>query len=266
MGARSFYWCDLTSRDFDTLDAANVVAVVPVAAIEQHGPHLPVSTDTSIAEGMLSLLRERMPADLGVLALPTVSVGKSNEHLLSAGTLSLSSETLTRVMLDLAESVVRAGLRKMIIISSHGGNDDLMAVIKREIRVRFECLVVATHWHRFGLPPGHFTAEEERYGIHGGDIETSLMRHFRPDLVRMDLAQNFVSSQAAIEREFKLLSPEGPHAFGWIAQDLNAEGVVGNARLATAEKGRLVAEHQVNGFIELVRDVSQFSLQRLHTA
>jgi len=261
---RRFHWSDLTTEDFAVLDPEATVAVLPVAAIEQHGPHLPTLTDTAIAEGMIGLLRERLPDDLSVLVLPTLPVGKSNEHILSPGTLSFSAETLMRMLLELGGCVHRAGLTKLVVINSHGGNDQLLAVLARELRVNLRMLAVTTHWHRFGLPPGVYDDTEDRYGIHGGDIETSLMLYFRPELVRMDKAKNFVSNAIAIERDFTYLRPEGPHAFGWIAQDLNEDGVVGNALVATAAKGRQTAEHQVAGFIGLLRDMVKFPMKRLY--
>lgn len=266
MRQRRFFWCELTTRDFLDLDFERTVAVLPTAAVEQHGPHLPVVTDTAIADGMVALLRERLPDDLAVLALPTLAIGKSNEHLLSAGTLSFSAETFTRMLVEVGASVRRAGLRKVAIINAHGGNTDLLAVVVRELRVSLGLLAVTTDWQRFGLPEGVYDDFEKRYGIHGGDIETSLMLHFRPDLVRMEKAKNFISNAAAIETEFAYLRAEGSHAFGWIAQDLNSDGVMGNAAIATAEKGRCTAEHQVEGFIGLLRDMANFRMDRLHAA
>jgi len=261
---RVFYWGELRSRDFVGLDPERTIAILPVAATEQHGPHLPVMTDVAIASGMLDLLRERLPPDLGVLVLPTQSVGKSNEHLRSPGTLSLSAETLARVLIETGEGVHRAGLRKLVLANSHGGNASVLTTVARELRVRLGMLVVSTHWRWFGLPAGAFDAVEARHGIHAGDIETSLMLSFRDGLVHMDEAENFVSSAIAIEQEFTHLSPTGTHAFGWIAQDLNPHGAVGDAAKATADKGRMTAEHQVYGFIALLRDMTAFQLSRLH--
>jgi creatinine amidohydrolase len=262
----AFYWAELRSKDFKGLDAERTIAILPVAAIEQHGPHLPVMTDSAIAEGMIALLKERLPNDLSVLVLPAQYVGKSNEHLLSAGTLSLSAETLSCMLVEIGEGVHRAGLRKMVLANSHGGNVQVLATVARELRVQFGMLVVATHWGRFGLPDGMYGSIEVQHGIHGGDIETSLMLEFRPDLVSMADAKNFVSSAIAMEKEFKKLSADGTHAFGWIAQDLNAEGAIGDASKATAAKGKKTAEHQVDGFIALLRDMTAFSLSRLYDA
>jgi creatinine amidohydrolase len=261
---RAFIWGELRSADFKGLDPETTIAILPVAAIEQHGPHLPVMTDTAIAEGMLGKLKSRLPPDLSVVVLPIQAIGKSNEHLLSAGTLSLSAETLSRVLVETAEGVYRAGLRKLLFANSHGGNVSVLITVVRELRVRFGMLAVATHWGRFGLPDGLFDAVEVQHGIHAGDIETSLMLEFRPDLVRMDKAKNFVSAAIAVEGEFTHLSADGAHAFGWIAQDLNAEGAIGNAAKATAAKGGSTADHQVDGMIGLLRDMSAFRLNRLY--
>jgi len=266
MPGRAFFWAELTSNEFKGLDPETTIAILPVAATEQHGPHLPVMTDTAIAGGMIALLKERLPDELSVLVLPIQSVGKSNEHLLSPGTLSLSAETLQHVLVETGEGVHRAGLRKLVLANSHGGNVPVLATVARELRVKLGMLVVSTHWRSFGLPQGMYGPIEARHGIHAGDIETSLMLSFRKQLVHMDKAKNFVSSALAMEQEFAHLLPTGPHAFGWIAQDLNADGAVGDASKATAEKGRATAEHQIEGFIALLRDMTAFPLNRLFAA
>jgi creatinine amidohydrolase len=262
----AFLWSELTTKDFEGLDPEKTIAVLPVAATEQHGPHLPVMTDVAIAEGMLACLKRRLPPELRVLVLPIQSIGKSNEHVLSPGTLTLSADTLLRVLVETGEGVRRAGLRKLVLANSHGGNASVIATAARELRVRFGMLAVATHWRWFGLPEGMYDAVESKHGIHAGDIETSLMLEFRKDLVRMDKAKNFVSSAVGMEKEFKHLTPAGTHSFGWIAQDLNPDGAVGNAAIAAAEKGARTAEHQADGFIALLRDMTAFSLSRLHAA
>jgi creatinine amidohydrolase len=257
------WWGDFRAPEFERLDPEQVIAVLPIAAIEQHGPHLPLSTDTSIMEGMLSTVIERLDPGSGIRILPVQAVGKSNEHLYAAGTLTLSASTLIEAWSELGAAVARAGLRKMVIVTSHGGNEEIMGIVARELRVRHDMLVVKTSWQRFGLPEGLFSERETRYGIHGGDVETSLMLHFRPDLVTMDKARDFVSATEGCEDEFALLRPQGTHAFAWIARDLNPAGVVGEAAKASAEKGRLTAIHQADGFLKLLADLRRARLSRL---
>jgi creatinine amidohydrolase len=256
-------WQEMTTADFREGGTGRWIAVLPVAAIEQHGPHLPVHTDTCIAEGMIARAIDLMPDDVPVTFLPVQAVGKSNEHISSPGTITSSWETTTKLWLDIGASVARAGVAKLIIVNAHGGNVPMVDIVARELRVEHEMLAVATAWSRFGHPDGVMGPEEGLYGIHGGEVETSIMLHLRPDLVRMEEARDFRSTQLDFIREFKHLRAHGPVQFGWKAQDLNPEGAVGNAAAATAEKGKAVVEHQARAFVELCRDVYAFDLGRL---
>jgi creatinine amidohydrolase len=257
------FWSELKSSEFATLDPNATLAILPVAATEQHGPHLPVMTDTAIAEGMIKTVLARLPDDLKVLLLPIQTIGKSNEHLRSPGTITFSADNLIRIWVEIGEGVHRAGLRKLVIVSSHGGNTDVVGIVARELRVRLNMLVATTQWRRFGLPAGLYSPFDSTHGIHAGDIETSLMLHFRPDLVDTTKTRLFPSKAAEMERDYTHLRPAGQHGFGWIAQDLNPDGAVGDASIATAEKGRATAEHQADAFIALLRDVARFPLDRL---
>ena len=254
------WWGDYRTTEYASIDPEATIAVLPLAAIEQHGPHLPVSTDTAIMNGMLDTVIARLPDDLDIRILPVQAVGKSNEHLHARGTLTLPATTLVDAWTELGLSIARAGVRKLIVVNSHGGNEEIMGIVTRELRVRENMLAVKTSWQRFGRPADMYTELEDRHGIHGGDVETSLMLHFRPDLVDMGKADNFVSNVAKAEKEFALLRHIGTHAFAWIASDLNPNGVVGDASIATAEKGRLTSEHQADGFISLLRDVRKAEL------
>ncbi|MEO1238408.1 MAG: creatininase family protein [Pseudomonadota bacterium] len=252
---RRLHWAEYRTAEFQNLDPETTLAVLPTAAIEQHGPHLPVGTDTMIASGMIDELCTACPDDLDLRILPVQAVGKSNEHLFAQGTVTFDAETALRAWLEIGLSVARAGLRKIVIVNSHGGNLDLISILTRELRVRADMLAVKCQWGSFGHPEGLFSDHELTFGIHGGDVETSLMLAFQPHTVDMTKAENFISSA-----ETANVKPVGLVSRGWIATDVNPNGVVGNAAAATAKKGRDVALHQVNGLIGLLRDVRDMPL------
>jgi creatinine amidohydrolase len=260
------HWQEMTTAEFvaaaQSGDIARWIAVLPVAAIEQHGPHLAVATDAAIAAGMIAEVLARLPQELPATFLPLQAIGKSNEHIASPGTLTLSWDTAIRAWLEIAESVRRAGVQKLVVVNAHGGNVPLIDIIVRELRVRHRMLAVHTAWMRFG-DGGVADAAEARTGIHGGTVETALMLHFRPDLVAMAEARDFASAQADFERDFVHLRAHGAHAFGWQAQDLNPSGTVGDATRATAALGARTAAHQAEAFIALLTDVDAFDLTRL---
>lgn len=256
------FWAEYRSDEFRDLDPERTVAVLPTAAVEQHGPHLPVGVDTMIAQGMIDALVPLIPADMDVRILPVQAVGKSNEHVHAPGTLTLTASQALEAWVEIGLSVARAGVRKLVIVNSHGGNLDLINIIARELRVRARMLCARTQWMAFGtpddMPGGAVTADEKRYGIHGGDVETSLMLHFRPELVAMDRAENVRSSA-----QDGGLQPTGLPSYGWIASDLSAAGTVGDATKGTAERGAAIARHQAAGFAGLLREVEGFGLGRL---
>ena len=259
-GRYRFWWDDFGSRDFDALDPERVLAVLPVAAIEQHGPHLPVATDRAIMRGMLEAVARRLPDALDVRVLPIQAVGKSNEHLRHPGTLSIPATTLIDHWCALGASVARAGVRKLVVVNSHGGNEDVMGIVARELRERHDMLVVKSSWMRFGLPGSLVGEHEMRFGIHGGDYETSLMLHLHPRLVDMSRAHDFRSRAETASTTFTHIGPTGTHAWAWLAGDLNPDGVVGDAARATAERGQACLEHQTSGFVALLEELERARL------
>jgi len=250
MMIRRYEWSAFRSNEFREADPERTIAVLPTAAIEQHGPHLPVGTDMYIAQGMLDELCRQCPDDVDIRILPVQSIGKSNEHIHACGTLSLTAQTALAAWIDIGHSIARAGLRKVVIVNSHGGNLSTIDILVRELRVRFEMFAVKCQWGSFGYPDGLFSEQEKIYGIHGGDFETSLMLAFQPHTVDMTSARDFRSSA-----ETAAIAPTGSISYGWVASDLGPDGVVGEAHLATAEKGRAVCSHQVAGFVDLLRKV-----------
>ncbi|KQT12594.1 creatininase family protein [Ramlibacter sp. Leaf400] len=270
MSLKSRFWADLTTRDFEQLQSSaaieQVVAVLPVAAIEQHGPHLPVSVDTDLVDGIVRAGLPHLPADLPVLFLPTQQVGKSNEHIRFPGTLTLSAETVIRLWTEIGESVARAGVRKLVLFNSHGGQVSVMDIVARDLRTRCELLVFSVNW--FNLPLGDevqglFTPAEHRFGIHAGDVETSMMLALRPDAVDMRQARDFRSSSQDRAARFPILGNGSSAKLGWQMQDYNAMGAAGNATLATADKGRAVVEAAARQLALLLQEVAQVPLSTL---
>ena len=258
--ARKIHWTDFSAPEFDNIDPMKTIAVLPIAAVEQHGPHLPVGTDMILNQGCLDLLIERAPADLDIRILPIQQVGKSNEHIWAKGTVTHTAHTLIDAWFELGQSVSRAGVKKLVFINSHGGNEEIMGIVARELRVREQMLVVKSGWTRFQPPDGMLSDAEKRHGIHAGDLETSLMLAFHPELVHLDKLQDFRSIAARDEQHYKYLRPTGTHAYAWIASDLNPAGAVGNALNASAERGRVFADAEVTGMLELLREVERFAV------
>lgn len=239
------------------------IALLPLGATEQHGPHLPAETDWIIAEavaaGAAAGLSGRMPLEV----LPVEKTGYSIEHSDDPRTASLDFEEAARRWIGIGERLSSEGIRKLVMLNAHGGNSPLMTIVATELRARCNMLAVATSWTRFGVPQGLVPDEELALGIHGGFVETSVMLALRPELVKMETARHFPSRQADFRRDFKHLKAYGPHAFGWMMRDLSPEGAVGNAAAASAEAGRKILDHAVAGLMELLDDVHRFDLALL---
>jgi creatinine amidohydrolase len=257
------FWTEMTWPDFQRVDMGKVVAVLPVAAVEQHGPHLPVGVDAFINEGLVNRAAPKIPDDLPVLFLPLQTVGVSGEHAEFPGTLTLSTEAAIRAWTEIGDSVARAGCRKLIVMNSHGGNVHAIEAAALSLRTRWRMLAIHASWRRLGHPDGLFSAREGMYGVHGGDTETSLILALKPETVRMSQVRDFASAAEAMERDFALLRAKPPLGFAWMAGDLNPEGAVGEADQASAGKGEAAVDYGVERFIALLRDVDAFDLSRL---
>ena len=264
------FWADLKSTDFASLDRARCIAVLPVAAIEQHGPHLPLNVDATLVEGVIAAALPQLPADLPVLFLPTQAVGLSPEHAAFAGTLTLKAETVIRLWTELAESVAATGVKKMVLLNSHGGQVGLLDVVARDLRARLGLLVYSVNW--FNLPllddrgasiANLFSADEHRFGIHAGEIETSMMLALKPDQVDMSKAQNFRSTSQDRAEKFSLLGDGKSAKLAWQMQDYNPHGAVGNAAAATAEKGQAVLNAAGRSLAKLLAEIDQLPTSTL---
>jgi creatinine amidohydrolase len=254
----AIHWPDIAKED-----AARWIAVLPLAATEQHGPHLPLRTDVLIAEAYLARVRELLPSSIPATFLPIEEIGISTEHTDYPGTLTLSADVALKTWMAIGESVARAGVKKLVIVTSHGGNSAAMTIVAQDLRAQYGLLAVTTAWSRFGAPEGLFTAEELRHGIHGGALETSIMLARYPHEVRNDAIRNFEPSSIAMEKNYRWLSTHRPAPLAWQAQDLHPSGAAGDATQASAEKGALLLDHGARAFCELLADVDNFDVMTL---
>lgn len=248
------FWADFSAREFAGLDRGSLIAVLPVGAVEQHGPHLPLSVDRDILNGVIAAALPLIPDDCPALFLPTCPIGKSNEHSAWPGTLTLSAATLMAMWSEIGDSVAAAGVRKLVLLNSHGGQIAPMDIVARDLRIKHGMVTVAANWFGMGLPEGMISAKEDRFGIHAGEVETSMMLALQPGLVDMAQARNFPARQAELTGHLGL-SPAGK--LGWQMQDLNAAGACGNAAAATADKGKALVDHAARQLVALLAEVQR---------
>src|SRR5712664_1312409 len=251
-------WTDIHWPDFAGDGPARWIAVLPLAATEQHGPHLPAGTDVMIADAYLARVRELLPVALPVTFLPLQPVGISTEHIDYPGTLTLPTDVALKEWTAIGESVARSGIRKLVIVTSHGGNSAAMSLVAQDLRAHHGLLAVTTAWSRLSAAEGLFAAEELRHGIHGGAVETSIMLARYEHHVRLEKIADFRPSSIAMEKDYRRLSAHRPAPFAWQAQDLHASGAAGDATQASAEKGQRLLDHGARAFCELLADVDKF--------
>lgn len=257
------HWEELTTATLAALDADRAVAVLPVAAIEQHGPHLPLGTDAMIVDAVAGRALAALAPDGPVLRLPTQRIGTSREHESFAGTLSHAPETLIAAWGEIGRSVRRAGVRRLVIVNSHGGQPQIVDLVALGLRRDHGMLVVRANLFAFALPDGVIAPDERRFGFHGGEIETALMLHIAPDLVRREHARPFPSASQDIAAASALLEAEGEAGFAWLAEDLNPDGPTGDAGRATAETGEILLRHYAGKLAAVIEDAARFPIERL---
>ena len=253
-------WEDLVTTDFGQFDREEAVAVLPVAAVEQHGPHLPLGTDALICDAILDDALARLDTAAPVLRLPTQWVGYSPEHSGFPGTLSLRAETVLALWTDIGRAVAAAGIRKLLLFNSHGGQGALVDIVAQVLRSEASMTVARCSYYRLPLPEGWVAERERRFGLHGGQVETSLMLHIAPHLVRLDRARDFASSAEHWEAAHRGLQIEAETGIGWRAEDLNREGVSGDASSASADLGARLLEHFAARVAALLEDLRRFPL------
>jgi len=253
---RSGYWQELTTADLGRVDAEATVALLPVAAVEQHGPHLPLGVDAIINDALVRAALDRDPAGAKLLVLPAQNVGLSPEHSSFAGTLSIRDATLLDAWTDIGRSIARAGVRKLIVLNTHGGQKTLVDLVAVRLRAELGMLVVRATYFAFGALPGLFDPAELVHDIHGGEVETSLLLHIRPELVRTGAIADFRGLPHELAARNKLLGAEKPVGFGWRAEDLHPAGACGNAARADGRRGAQHLAYLADRLATLVAEVA----------
>jgi creatinine amidohydrolase len=249
----------LNWKQVDALPRESTLLILPTAAIEQHGPHLPLATDTLINNLLLGRALEKLAPELPVYALPPVHYGKSNEHIGFPGTLSVSASTFIAVLRDLGASISSAGFKKLVLYNTHGGNTSLIDVMARDLRAEFGLRMFALHGsggiHFEGLDP-----QERAYGFHAGEVETSFLLASMPKFVdRSAYTTNYIADIAKPE----LLRPENaPAIFSWLTADIAPSGVLGDPRPATPEKGARWIEEASAQIAKLLEAMFRYPDQR----
>ena len=249
----------LTSRKIAEMPKERALVILPVGAVEQHGPHLPIYTDTLVGEATLAQALGHVSLETEIWVLPPVCYGKSNEHAGLPGTISLSAATLHGIVMDIAESLRTSGFKKLLLFNTHGGNVDLLNTAAREIRIRTGLTVFYLSPSSLNVAADLLEAEELKFGIHGGDYETSVVLAIKPEWVDMKLAPNEIPVMSGYE----FLTLEGKIRFAWKISDISASGVVGNATVATADKGRIIQERTVAILAKALSELCSFEIDNV---
>lgn len=256
-------WADYTTDEIARMRRsgaiARLVAVLPVAAIESHGPHLPLGVDAMINAAILEAAADRLPRAVQATSLPAQVIGVSPEHAAFPGTLTLPPEAAIASWRAIGDGLAAAGVRRIVIFNSHGGNPPICEIVALELRVRHAMLAAVVETWRLMSAEGRLPATELKHGIHGGAVETALMRAIRPDLVREDAVAAFASSRRDLAKAAPLLGG-GKARLAWMTQDLHPSGAVGDARLGTAALGRALLDQAATGFAGLIGEMAALPL------
>lgn len=270
------HWADLSTADFAALQAsgqiAHTIAVLPLGATEQHGPHLPLAVDTLLADGIIRACLPHLGTEVPVLFLPTLPIGLSPEHAAFAGTLTLKAETVLRLWTDVAESVAATGIQKLLLFNAHGGHVGAMDLVGRDLRARLGLLVYAVSWFNLPLQDeagcdvlAQVSAQEQRFGVHAGQAETAMMLALAPQQVTMSVAQNFESAAQRRASDFAILGNGRSAKLAWQTQDYNASGAVGNAAAATPALGHALVDAAGRALARLLAEVHRLPADTLRT-
>ena len=227
-----------------------MVAVLPLGATEYHGPHLPLTTDALIADGILDRASALDRTPIKILRLPTVMIGASAEHADRPGTQSIEPETLIAQIVATGETLARTGVKRIVLFNGHGGNVAAASIAVLKLRTQFAMLAASAHWLDFGLPPQMKHPAPMIGDVHGGWIETSVLMHLNSAHVKGNPGASDAVTPAPS------LYPSGPIAWGWMTSDMVSGGWIGRPDLARAELGAAMVDHAANALLKLIQELT----------
>jgi creatinine amidohydrolase len=239
----------------------NVVIIQPMGAIEQHGYHLPIIVDSAISVAVLGMALQQLPSEIPAYSLPNIYYGKSNEHDHFPGTITLSSETLTSLLMDVGESIYRAGFRKFVFMNGHGGQPQILQMVARDLHIKYDDFWVFPLfvWRVPNIAKNLLTDKEKEFGIHAGDAETSVLLSILPEQVKMDKA---VKEYPDNLPENSLISMERNLPVSWATRDVSISGVIGDPLTATKEKGDRILQSLAEGWVKTIIDIYNFQIPK----
>ncbi len=231
-------------------DKESIPVIIPTGAIEQHGPHLPVGVDSILGQAYLGAALPLVAENVPVYVTPPITIGKSDEHRGFPGTLFISTKTLGRLLTSIARQLHTWGFRTIAILNTHGGNISVLRYSMRQIQSELGMRVVLLR--PTYKPP--LSAQEDAYGLHANEVETSNMLEVTEGLVDMSQARCEYPARVGEPGE---LRPEGaPATFTWITSDVSRSGIIGDAAAATPEKGK---EWVANYAQSLAQEITKLS-------
>ena len=243
-------WSEVTA-----LDRERTVAILPTAAVEQHGPHLPLDTDTFLCTRVVEAAAAQAQAGGPVLVAPTQAYGSSAHHMGFAGTLTLTASTFLASVRELCGSLIAHGFRRLLVVNGHGGNSALAREAVQQLAADAGVLAAAADYWALARKTAADVRDSPPGGMaHACEFETSLMLYLRPESVRTELVRREIPEPRFPLERLDLVSP-GPVATGWRTHELSSSGVLGAPDLATGEKGKRLFEACVEGLSRLIEEL-----------